>query len=86
MTPEISANLESFLFAEPVAGLRPYPVWQDMGIAVGDGSGFHPRYDEQSGSYLEQYPLEKPCAAGSYGVGGGSGAFGQRFADADGVP
>ena len=57
-----------------------------MGIAVGDRSGFQSRYDEQPGSYLEQYSLEKSCAAGLDGIGGGSGAFGQRFADADGVP
>ena len=47
-----------------------------MGIAVGDRSGFQSRYDEQPGSYLEQYSLEKPCAAGLDGIGGGSGAFG----------
>lgn len=58
-------------------------IWE---LLWGDRSGFQSRYDEQPGSYLEQYPLEKPCAAGLDGIGGGSGAFGQRFADADGVP
>ena len=51
----------------------PYPVWQDMGIAVGTGSGFQSRYDEQPGSYLEQYSLEKSCTAGLDGIGGGAG-------------
>ena len=44
-----------------------------MGIAVGDRSGFQSRYDEQPGSYLEQYPLKSQCAAGLDGIGGGAG-------------
>ena len=44
-----------------------------MGIAVGDRSGFQSRYDEQPGSYLEQYPLEKPCAAALTALVAGAG-------------
>ena len=44
-----------------------------MGIAVGDRSGFQSRYDEQPGSYLEQYSLEKPCAAALTALVAGAG-------------
>ena len=35
---------------------------------------------------LSEYHLEIPCAAGIDGIGGGSGAIGEWFADADGFP
>ena len=43
-------------------------------------------YKEAPKTYIRKLTLAPSVEACLDGIGGGSGAFGQRFADADGVP
>lgn len=82
----ILASIFLFFLLNLLLGSVHIPFGKIWELLWGTGAASTPDMMSNQEVIWSNILWKSPCAAGSYGVGGGSGAFGQRFADADGVP